>query len=163
MSQVIYARVPDSLKKAADSYARERGATLTGAVVELLERGLTATSDEKSIQDLQARLATVTAENAQLGADLKGANNELAVLKTFADRASVAVGKCPNGDCEAAISGYDLLGSGRCRACGQALGELMAPAAGSSTLDQRELMLLFGAIGAVLAIAYVASSGGVSA
>jgi hypothetical protein len=47
MTQVIYARVPEALKDAADLYANERGTTLTSAVVDLLGRGLAAFSDLK--------------------------------------------------------------------------------------------------------------------
>jgi len=157
VSQVIYARVPDGLKEAADAYAGERGTTLTGAVVDLLERGLAAVSDEESVGDLHANLARAVAEKAQIAAALQSATNELAVLNTFAQRASVAVGKCPNPECRKEISGYDLLGAGKCGHCGQALTSLIAPASGSSTLDQREVMVLLGALGAVLAIAYLAS------
>jgi len=157
MSQVIYARVPEALKDVAEAYATERGATLTGAVVELLERGLAAASDEHSVAELQANLARVTAEKAQIEAALKSATNELAVLRTFAQRAGLTVGTCPNKECRLDISGYDLLGAGQCRHCGRALTSLIAPASSTSTLDQRELMLLLGALGAVLAIGYLAS------
>ena len=157
MSQVIYARVPDGLKEAADAYASQRGVTLTGAVVDLLERGLAAVSDEQSVSELQANLARAVAEKAQVESELSAASNELAVLKTFAERASVTVGKCPNPECRKAISGYDLLGTGKCGHCGQALTSLIGPASGSSTLDQREVMVLLGALGAVLVFAYLAS------
>ena len=160
MSQVIYARVPATVKEAADAYAGERGVTLTGAVVDLLERGLAAVSDEHSVSELQANLARIAAEKAQAESELKTAASELAVLNTFAERASVTVGKCPNKDCREEISGYDLLGAGKCRHCGQALTSLIAPASVTSTLDQREVMVLLGALGAVLAIAYMASQGG---
>jgi hypothetical protein len=46
---VIYPPVPVTLKEAADSYASQHGKTLTSAVVDLLERGLTAASSERSI------------------------------------------------------------------------------------------------------------------
>jgi hypothetical protein len=156
MSQVIYARVPDALKEAADTYASERGTTLTGAVVELLQRGLAAVSDEQSIGDLQANLARAVAEKAQLKFGLMSAHQELAVLKTFAQRANSPVGTCPNAECGQEISGYDLLGVGRCRHCAQQLTSLVAPASHTSTLDQREVMVLLGALGAVLAISYLA-------
>ena len=60
-TEVIYARVPVPLKEAADAYASQRGKTLTGAVVDLLDRGLAAVSDERSVAQLEANLAQVTA------------------------------------------------------------------------------------------------------
>src|SRR6266702_4228636 len=48
MSQVIYARVPDSLKQALASRAHERELNLTATVVELLEQGLEASDDQRA-------------------------------------------------------------------------------------------------------------------
>jgi hypothetical protein len=157
VSEVIYARVPDSVKGAADAYANQRGTTLTGAVVDLLERGLAAVADQRSIEQLEVNLARVTAEKAEIDAKLHGASAELAVLRAFSERAGVVVGKCPNTGCGRDITGYHLLAAGKCPACGQALTGLIAPASRASTLDQRELLLLLGALGAVLAFAYVAA------
>lgn len=148
MSQVIYARVPDSLKEAADLYASEQSVTLTAAVVDLLERGLVAATDERSIGDLERQLALTTAEKAQTQADLRVATNELTALRAFAQRATqTQVGKCPK--CDQAISGYELLGTGQCGKCGQSLLDLLAPVRDTS-LDQREFGLLVGALGAAL-------------
>ncbi|MGH9305021.1 MAG: hypothetical protein ACRDZ5_11525, partial [Acidimicrobiales bacterium] len=66
-----------------------------------------------------------------------------------------AIGTCPT--CGKPITGYDLLGAGQCPHCSQALSSLIAPTSASPTLDQRELMFLVGALGAVLGIAYLAS------
>lgn len=151
MSQVIYARVPDNLKEAADSYAHDRGMTLTGAVVDLLERGLAAVSDERSIADLEARFAQVSAEKAQLDANLRVVATEIQALRAFAERATqTQVGTCPNPECGKPITGYALLGTGRCDQCGQTLTDLLAPRSTVSTLDQREFGLLVGALGAAL-------------
>ena len=148
MTQVIYARVPDTLKEAADLYASEQGVTLTAAVVDLLERGLAAVTDERSIADLEHQLVRVTGEKAQAEADLKVAANELTGLRSFAQRATqTQVGKCPK--CSQPISGYDLLGTGQCGHCAQSLLDLLAPVRETS-LDQREFGLLVGALGAAL-------------
>lgn len=154
-TEVIYARVPIALKEGCDAYASQRGSTLTGAVVDLLERGLSAVSDERSIAELEKNLAEVTAAKNVVEAALHAAETELVAVKAFVQRAGLEVGTCPN--CRKSITGYDLLGAGACPRCSQALSSLIAPAAASPTLDQRELMFLVGALGAVLGIAYLAS------
>jgi hypothetical protein len=154
-TEVIYARVPAALKEAADAYASEHGKTLTGAVAELLDRGLGAVSDERSIGQLEASLARVKAEKAEAEAELQAATTQLAALKALAQRASRKVGDCPN--CHGPITGYDLLATGQCRSCNQTLSGLIVPERTAPTLDQRELLVLVGALGAVLAIAYIAS------
>ncbi len=154
-TEVVYARVPTALKEACDAYAAQRGATLTGAVVDLLDRGLSAVSDERSIAGLEKSLAEVTAAKNVTEAALHAAQAELAAVKAFAERAGREVGTCPK--CHMPITGYDLLGAGACPRCSQALASLIAPAATSPTLDQRELMFLVGALGAVLGVAYLAS------
>ncbi|GAA3201766.1 hypothetical protein ACFO1B_06455 [Dactylosporangium siamense] len=155
-SETIYARVPTAMKEAIDTYATERGTKLTSAVVDLLGRGLEAVADEKSINDLLANLARTTAEKADVEAELVTARAQLATLSTFADRAGQRVGTCPS--CSKPITGADLFAVTRCPACKQPLTELLAPKAGAvSTLDQREMLLLVGALGAVLAIAYLST------
>src|SRR5680860_1060534 len=94
-TEVIYARVPTSLKEAADTYASQHGKTLTRAVVDLLDRGLNAVSDERSIEELTANLARMTAEKAEVDAQLQAARAQLATLETFAQRAGQKVGVCP--------------------------------------------------------------------
>jgi hypothetical protein len=149
VSQVIYARVPDTLKEATDLYASDQGVTLTGAVVDLLERGLAAVTDERSIAELERQVATVATEKTQIEADLKVATNELNALRTFAQRATgTQVGRCPK--CEHEISGYELLGTSQCGNCGQSLVNLLAPPDQGTSIDQREFGLLVGALGAAL-------------
>lgn len=148
MSQVIYARVPDTLKEATDVYASEQGIKLTAAVVDLLERGLASVTDERSITDLERQVSSVTTENAKIEADLRVATNELTALRAFAERSTRAqVGKCPN--CNQGISGYDLLGTSQCGHCGASLLDVLAPVH-DTNLDQREFGLLVGALGAAL-------------
>ena len=156
-SQVIYARVPATLKNAADAYAAQRGQTLTGAVAELLDRGLNAAMDEQSIAHLQADLALANAERATAEAELAAAKSQLAVLGNLAQRARQTVGTCPSPTCEGEITGYDLLATGRCHTCNEALSGLLTPQPATSSLDQREMLILVGALGAVLGIAYLAS------
>src|SRR5579864_732952 len=96
MSQVIYARVPDSLKSAADLYANDQGVTLTRAVTDLMERGLAAATDEPSVEELQNRLARESAEKAQLQAELQGLRAEATALTALAQRVGQTVGTCPS-------------------------------------------------------------------
>ena len=73
----------------------ERGMTLTGGVVDLLDRGLSALSDEVSVQRLQANLARVTAEKAYAQAESQTAQAQLTALGSFAQWAGRTVGACP--------------------------------------------------------------------
>jgi hypothetical protein len=154
-TEVIYARVPTALKEAADAYASQHGKTLTGAVAELLDRGLNSVSDERSIGHLEANLARVSAEKAEAETSLQAATTQLAALGALAQRAGQRVGSCPN--CGQEITGHDLLATGQCRSCHQTLSDLIVPERSAPSIDQRELLVLVGALGAVLAIAYIAS------
>jgi hypothetical protein len=154
-TEVIYARVPTALKEAADAYANQHGMTLTGAVADLLDRGLNAASDERSIGQLEASLARVSAEKAEAEASFQAATTQLAALSALAQRATRKVGTCPN--CGQEITGHDLLATGQCGSCRQTLSDLIVPERTAPSLDQRELLVLVGALGAVLAIAYIAS------
>jgi hypothetical protein len=154
---VIYTRVPEALKEAADAYASQRGTTLTATVADLLERGLTAASDEASIGALEKNVAQLTTENTQLRTELNAATSELSAVKNLATRAARPVGSCPK--CGKPISGYDLFASGHCPHCAQTLSNLLAPASPSTSLDQREFLILVGALGAVVGLALLAGKG----
>ncbi len=156
-TEVVYARVPSAVKEAADAYAAQRGVTLTAAVVDLLDRGLAAVSDERSVAELERNLQLVTAEKQAAEARLQSMSTELGALRTLAQRASLPVGTCPSKSCGQPITGLDLLASGQCHSCGQALAALIALSTPTSTVDERELLLLVGALGAVLGIAYLSS------
>lgn len=167
MSQVIYARVPDALKDAVDGYASERGTTLTSAVVDLLERGLVSTSDGPSVAQLELKLATTSAEKAEVKASLRSARLELQTLLSLTERTRQPLGRCPRSECSQPITGYDLLVTGRCPACQQALADLLKlkspqpegdggqPRPGG--VSERDFLLLLGALGAVVGVAYLAS------
>ena len=157
MSQVVYARVPDALKDALDAYATTAGTTLTAAVVDLLGRGLASTSDERSIDELRARLAAEVDQRRQLEAAVHASRVELGALEMLRQRSAHTVATCPNPQCGAEVSGFDVLATGRCTSCGHSLGQLAASAAALRSVDQRELLLLLGAIGTVLGVAWLAS------
>lgn len=158
MAQVIYARVPDAVKEDADEYADKQGLTLTSAVVDLIQRGLDAVTNERSIANLENRLAKAAVEQAETHAKLTVAHNELAALRAFAARAvQTKVGTCPERTCGAAISGYDLLGTGRCPKCEHSLLDLLAPPR-TSSLDQRQFALLVGALSVAVGGALLGSA-----
>lgn len=167
MSQVVYARVPDTLKDAVDLYAAERGTTLTSSVVDLLERGLTATSDAPSITALELRLATAAAQKTEIEASLRSVRLELQTLQSLSGRARQILGSCPRRECSLPITGYDLLVTGHCPSCQEALTDLLklkAPQPEGSAgqprpggVSERDFLLLLGALGAVVGVAYLAS------
>jgi hypothetical protein len=167
MSQVIYARVPDALKDAVDAYAAERGTTLTSTVVDLLERGLVSTSDAPSVAQLELRLATAAAQKTDAEASLRSARLELQTLQSLSDRTRQVLGRCPREACSQPITGYDLLVTGHCSSCQGALTDLLKlkapqpegrggqPRPGG--ISERDFLLLLGALGAVVGVAYLAS------
>jgi hypothetical protein len=167
MSQVIYARVPDTLKDAVDGYALERGTTLTSAVVNLLERGLVSTSDAPSVAQLEMRLATASAQRTEAEASLRSARLELQTLQSLSERTRQIVGRCPREACARPITGYDLLVTGHCSSCREVLTSLLKlkapqpegngeqPQPGG--ISERDFLLLLGALGAVVGVAYLAS------
>lgn len=167
MSQVIYARVPDLLKEAVDGYAEGRGTTLTSAVVDLLERGLVSTSDAPSVADLELKLAATSAQKAEAEASLRSARLELQALQSLAGRAGQTLGQCPRADCAHPITGFDLLVTGHCASCGQALTNLLKLKSPQTEEDpdqphpggvsERDFLLLLGALGVVVGVAYLAS------
>lgn len=164
MSQVIYARVPDTVKDAVDMYAEERGTTLASAVVGLLERGLVATSDASSVEQLELRLATAQAQKAEADASLRSAERELQAYQALAERVGQVVGACPA--CGEPITGHSVLVTGHCASCRATLSDLLRlrspqPAgdgqSGRGGISERDFLLLLGALGAVIGVAYVAS------
>ncbi len=139
---------------AAGTYADEHGTT--AAVADLLDRGLSQVSDERSIAELQASLSRMAAEKAGTGTELQTARAQVAALGAFAQQASRRIGTCLA--CKERITGHDLLVvTGACGRCGKTLSGLIAPAQTGSAIDQRELMILVGAVGVQLGIAYLAS------
>ena len=155
-TQVIYARVPEAVKGDVEEYAEERALSLSSSVVDLVQRGLAAAGEERSITNLETRLAKVTGERTALQAQLTVANKELGAMRSFAQRAgSTTVGICPS--CHSSISGLDLLATGRCGECQQSLLDLLAPPTRNRQqplLDERAVGALVGALGiALIAVA----------
>lgn len=161
MSQVIYARVPEAVKADVEEYADEHGVTLSSAAVDLLQRGLAAAGEERSIASLETKLAKISGEKGALEAKLQAVANEVGSLRSFAQRAAATtVGSCPS--CHSSISGLDLLGRGLCAKCQASLLELIAPKMRSPQplLDDRAVGALIGGLGVVLIAAAVLGSKG---
>jgi hypothetical protein len=168
MSLVIYARVSNELKEAVDKYADEHDETLAAAVSDLLERGLAVESAAPSVADLESKLATASLQKTEVEVLLRATQRELQPLQLLSDRTQQTLGQCPNADCLGAITGYDLLVTGHCKSCNGALTDLLrlkdpqSPMDGESRSRQggvsdRDFLLLMGALGAVLGVAYLAS------
>jgi antitoxin component of RelBE/YafQ-DinJ toxin-antitoxin module len=161
MSQTIYARVPDHVKEAADAHASSRGMTLANAVSELLDLGLQATADARSIGELERRNAELTAEVEHLRLRDHAVSS---AYQALAQRTAQPVGLCP--ECGNRVSGHDLLVRGSCPdpECGASLAPLLsAPPTAKPTkgsLDDGEFKLLLGALGVALGIAYITQQAG---
>ena len=162
MSQTIYARVPDTIKEAADAHAAAHGVTLASAVSELLDRGLQAAADERSIGELERRAAELTAEVEALRQRDQAVSS---AYQALAQRIEQPVGACPR--CGDPVTGHDLLVAGRCPKpdCAASLSELLsrppsAVVAGKGGLDDGEFKMLLGALGLALGIAYLSQHAG---
>lgn len=161
MSQVIYARVPEAVKSDVEEYADRQGVSLSSAAVDLLQRGLAAAGEERSIVNLEGKLARISGEKATLDAKLQVATSEAGALRSFVQRAAATtVGSCPS--CHSPITGLDLLGQGRCGKCQTSLLELLAPKSRlpQPLLDDRAIGALVGGLGIVLIAAAVLGSKG---
>lgn len=161
MSQTIYARVPDHVKEATDAHAAASGTTLANAVADLLDRGLQAAADARSIDELEQRVVVLSSEVHRLRQRDQAMS---AAYQALAQRTAQPVGRCPA--CGNTVTGHDLLITGGCPhpGCGASLAPLLEtgtdekPTKGS--LDDGEFKLLLGALGVALGIAYLTQGGG---
>ncbi len=163
---MIYARIPETLKERVEVYAAEHALTTTSAVVDLLHGGLEAVSNAPSIARLEGRAAGLEVELGTTVAKLREAEGRVAGLEEkernivaayqgLRQRTDQAVGACPN--CKQPIRGYDLFVTGHCPACSQPVSTLLAGSDSVGGLDQKEVLLLLGAIGILVGMAYLAS------
>lgn len=162
----LYARIAKDTKDALDRYAVSRGMSLASAVQDLLNSGLESAQRAVDQVPLAARIASLEAELAETSRDRdqevvarQQLESEFAALAgAWTQRANARVGRCP--DCTQALTGSDLLVLGSCPNCGRSIAGLLAPAKASG-LDDRELMMVFGAAGLLLgAIALASKAGG---
>src|SRR5712691_906228 len=168
MSEVVYARVPGSLKQALEARARERGLSLTATVVELVERALEANDDQRA-EGLEAELAASASElertrarlaEAKLKLDAAGQREQLTArtLRALAERARHELASCPQ--CRQALRGYDLFVSGHCPNCNRAITALLTPRSQLGAPDKDEYLALLGALGGLLGLALATSGDG---
>src|SRR5437763_1766860 len=77
MGDAIYFRASDDLREALETYRADRGLTLSGGVVDLVEVGLVAASDGPSIAKLQNELLELRAQLAEKGTQIAEIGGEL--------------------------------------------------------------------------------------
>jgi hypothetical protein len=169
MSAVVYARVPDALKQGLEAHAAERALSLTAAVVELVGRGLEASTDEQSIADLERKLAGATRALAETRSRLSHAELSLRAARereeltmriytAFAERARHELARCPQ--CRQPVRGSDLFISGHCSNCEKALTSLLVPTR-LAGLVQHEYLALLGALSVLVGLARTSAAEGV--
>jgi len=165
-TEVIYARVPAELKGAVEEHAAGRSLTLAGAVSELLVRGVEAVHGAPSVATTEARVTELARELAEARLAhqeetfrRQNAEQQHQLLQraaqTWTTRANQPVGQCPS--CTKVISGYDLFVSGQCPQCQHAVTSMLAPGE-KSGLDQKELLVLLGAVGILLGVMAISRS-----
>jgi hypothetical protein len=165
VSAVLSLRVPEVVKQTLSDYAARRELSQTRAVVELLEHGLAAGGGERSLAELEARLARCQHELEQARVALRERELELQTgrereqltadtYRALAARVRQRLARCPG--CRKPVRGADLLVTGRCPHCDRAVTELLAPAPRAG-LNQSECLALLGALGLLTGIALAAS------
>jgi uncharacterized small protein (DUF1192 family) len=159
-TQTIYARVQPHVKEAADDYAAASGMTLANAVSELLERGLETTSNERSVGELEQQVAVLRME---LEAQRNREETLASVYHALSQRTAQTIGTCPS--CSGSVTGHDLLVAGHCpnRECGSSLSALLGTggtALSKGGLNDGDFKLLLGALGLLLAVAFVSQQNG---
>ncbi len=165
-TEVIYARVPEGLKQRVEEYGEQRAMTTTTAVVDLLRRGLEAVSSAPSVAKLERRAGQLEEQLGTTVVRLREAEARVAGLKEkerslqaayqgLAQRTEQMVGVCPH--CQAPIRGYDLFVTGHCPRCTKPVSTLLVGGYGKGGLDQKEMLLLLGAIGILVGMAYLQS------
>jgi hypothetical protein len=162
-TDVIYARVPSEVKLAAEDYAAAKGFTLTAAVSQLLGLGIEAVQNDRSIQTLQTRVASlerevenVTAASRHESLRREALEQQVQMLHGAAavwnDRAGQQVGNCPHAECDTPITGSDLLVSGSCPTCKKAVSSMLVSEAKSNSVDWNQLLPILIAGGLVLGV-----------
>ncbi|HEY3870039.1 MAG TPA: hypothetical protein VGM10_16870 [Actinocrinis sp.] len=147
-TEVIYCRVPTSLKAQIQERADQRGAKIGAAVTDLLTLGVEAESS--GFPSRMVELEHELAEESRLRAE---AEQQQAALRqavhVWTDRASQQLADCPH--CKKPITGSDLLVGSQCPACHKPLTPLLTPAPAAG-IDQKDVLMLLAAAGLVLGI-----------
>lgn len=162
MNSVIYAQVPFDVKRAATTYSREHSISLAAAVGSLIEKGIAAEALQARNAELAARVRDLEQELALARSSLEETRRSAAALEDRHRAVTAAyqmasealerpIGHCQVNGCGVPISGRDLLVSQRCPSCGAELTSLAAPS--TTKLDERQYLLLLGALGLLLGMA----------
>jgi hypothetical protein len=168
VTDVVYARVPISLKQALQAHAAERGLTLTGSVVELLSQALETgvhshqlAALEQSLTHLREQLheteTLLREEELKLAAANQRQQTTIHIYRALAERLCQQLATCPR--CAHPVSGGDLLIRGRCPnpECSTALTTLLAPGP-QAQVDSYEYLALLGALGILAGLAQANSA-----
>jgi hypothetical protein len=165
---VIYARVPEEAKRAAETFKVDHGISLAAAIAILIALGADSGRLKKENGRLLDHVRQLTDERdaarAQLdqvrgnSAALEASNRALAsAYQAVAAPLDRSIGTCATKGCGKVLRGSDLLVTGVCSSCGTDLATLIAPARG--TVDPNQYLLLLGAVGLLLGIAMLQSKG----
>lgn len=154
MSSVIYARVPDALKEAVETYRVEQGTTLTRGLADLIQRGLESASrgDEP---DLHHQLEKARGELREAQAHTQVLEQRVAstaeTQRIVAQQMKQELGQCPK--CGKPVRGEDVLITGRCSE-GHPVRSLVEPAEKTEeSFNRNEYLVLLGALGVLLGLA----------
>jgi hypothetical protein len=167
VSAVVYTRLPDALKQALQARARERDLSLNATVLELVERGLEASADQRSSEGLERQLAACASELKQTRARLAEAELRLQAAserevtsartqRALAERARHELASCPQ--CRQPVRGSDLLVSGHCPNCSKAITTLLSPRPQLGAPDRDEYLALLGALGGLVGLALASTN-----
>lgn len=147
-TEVIYCRVPTTLKAQIQERADASGVKIGAAVTELLTLGVEAASS-----GLPSRLIELEGELAEQTRLRAAAEQQQAALKqavqVWTGRAAQQLADCPH--CKAPVTGSDLLVDGQCPQCHKPLTPLLTPAPAAG-IDQKDVLMLLAAAGLVLGI-----------
>lgn len=163
----LYLRIPTETKDAIEAHAHDQGYTLTTAAIELLQAGLQAEQDRRSVAAIGAELAELRQQNLDVQEALQreqsariNAEHQQRILaqasSAWSTRSQQIVGKCPR--CKSPLRGHDVLVTGMCPkpGCGQGVGTGLAEGPG---MEPKELLMVLGAAGLLLGLLVATSKG----
>ena len=122
-AESLYLRASSVLREDAEGFAEERGLTLSSALAVLLERGLEAAANARSVavleqrvQELSQDLAVLTERDRMWRAIFDSLGAQLQTL---------SVGRCPS--CEQVVTAHDQFLTRRCpwNDCGEPLQQVL--------------------------------------
>lgn len=144
----IYARIPEELKAATDTYAADHGMTLANAVTDLLGRGMEASASEASVKALEDRARDLQRELDQVRP----------ALDALYGRLPQVLGTCK---CGRELTGEDFLIKGICPKCKLALaGSLAGASDDGAKVNRTDLTPFLAGVGIALAVILLAYGAG---